>query len=50
MPDEKPKMVAVKLLDDNHTHNGQPCKQGEKIELRADQARRLIEAKRAEPA
>lgn len=46
----EPKKVKVKLLDDSHTHQGQPCKAGDEIELREDQAKRLIEAKRAEAA
>ena len=45
-----PKMVKVKLLDNNHIHRGEPCKAGDKIELREDQAKRLIEAKRASAA
>ncbi len=44
------KTVKVRLLDDNHTHAGQPCKKGDVIQLRPSQAKRLIEAKRAEPA
>jgi len=50
MNDGKTKTVKVKLLDDNHTHAGQPCKRGDVIELRQDQAQQLIAAKRAEPA
>jgi len=45
-----PKKVKIKLLDDNHTHRGEPCRKDDIIEVREDQARRLIEAKRATAA
>lgn len=44
-----PKRVTVKLLAE-HTHAGEEKKPGDKIELREDQAKRLIDAKRAEAA
>ena len=39
---EAVKKVWVELLDDNHTHKGKACKKGDKIQLRQDQADRLI--------
>jgi len=48
--DKAPRRVKVKLLDDNHTHRGEPCSNGDIIEVRADQAKRLIEAERATAA
>jgi len=47
--DAAPKKVSVRLLAE-HTHAGEDKKAGDKIELREDQAKRLIEAKRAEAA
>lgn len=41
------KMQWVELLVADHTHFGEVCKKGSAIELRDDQAKRLIEAGRA---
>lgn len=42
--------VWIRLLDDNHMHRGLARAAGSVIDVRPDQAKRLIEAKRAEPA
>lgn len=46
--DAAPKKVKVRLLAE-HTHAGEDKKPGDTIDLREDQAKRLFEAKRAEP-
>jgi len=34
MPDkEKQKLVTVVIAVDNHTHNGQPCKKGDTLQV-----------------
>ncbi len=47
MKEAAQKRVKVRLLAE-HTHAGEDKKAGDTIELREDQAKRLIEAKRAE--
>ena len=44
--DAPPKKVTVELLDDNHTHRGEPCKKGDQIEVHEPQAQHLVEIER----
>jgi len=42
MSDEKQvSKVEVTIKSDNHIHDGKPCKKGDKIKVRPDQAARL---------
>ena len=46
--EKKPESVSIKLCDDSHTHQGNPCKKGDVITVRKDQADRLTKAGKAE--
>jgi len=50
MAEEKVKKTKIKLKDNTVFQGGNPCREGQVIEVRTDQAKRLIEAGSAEAA